>query len=351
MTSKLSILLADEAPVLAMAPMQDITDASFWALVEKRGGADVYFTEYFRVYAGSILSRRILSHVTSAPAGKPVVAQMIGNDLGELVRSARQLQEYPIAGIDLNLGCPAPIVYKKCAGGGLLRNLEHVDRLLGELRAVIRVSFSVKTRIGFDSPDEFDDLLRVLAKHSLDLVTIHGRTVRQLYGGAVRYDLIARAAETLACPVLANGSISSAQMAVNLLRKTCCKGLMLGRGAVRNPWLFAQIRAVLEGQELGLPTGREVLDYICELREAVCDTTAPEKSQVQRLKKFMNFLGAGVEGEGQFLFRIQRARTLSEFFEICNECLADRGPMKLEPVVPAGLRDADVHPQFSAVHT
>src|ERR1041385_7050303 len=103
-------------PLLALAPMQDVTDLAFLKLMTRYGGADIYFTEYFRVHATSTLDKYILKSVTENPTGRPIVAQMIGNDIPSLVRTAKALQQYPVAGVDLNLGCPAPIVYRKCAG-------------------------------------------------------------------------------------------------------------------------------------------------------------------------------------------------------------------------------------------
>ena len=114
-------LLVGPAPVLALAPMQGVTDLPFLRLIAGYGGADVYVTEYFRVYAASRLDKHILKSVTENPTGRPVIAQMIGNDIPALVRTARELQQYPVAAVDLNLGCPAPVVYRKGAGGGLLR--------------------------------------------------------------------------------------------------------------------------------------------------------------------------------------------------------------------------------------
>lgn len=328
--------------MLAMAPMQDITTRAFWSLVQARGGADVYYTEYFRVYPGSRLSKAILASATNNPTGRPVIAQMIGNDIPSLIRSARELEHYPVAGIDLNLGCPAPIVYKKCAGGGLLRDPALVDRILGALRETITSHFSVKTRLGFESPNEFDALLPLFARHSLDLLTVHGRTVRDMYRGPVRYDLIARAAAEVPCPVLANGNIHSAMHAAHILDTTGAAGLMLGRGAVRNPWLFAQIRHVCQGLPPVLPTGRMVLDYIRELHAAACSPGSRDAAQVQRLKKFMNFLGAGIDAEGRFLHRIQRVSAMDTFFGICEEFLAHDRPMSLEPMVAARVPDAEI---------
>src|SRR5437773_4351338 len=183
-------LLDNSAPILALAPMQDVTDLPFWKLMTDYGGADVYFTEYFRVHPTSNLEKWILKSITENPTGRPVIAQMIGNDIPALVRTAKELQQFPIAAVDLNLGCPAPVVYRKCAGGGLLREPERIDAILGALREAVTIPFTVKTRIGFDSDAVFNQLLPLFAKHSIDLLTVHGRTVVQMYRTGVRYALL-----------------------------------------------------------------------------------------------------------------------------------------------------------------
>src|SRR3954453_12726332 len=159
-------LLRGSEPVLALAPMQDVTDLPFMRLINGYGNADVYFTEYFRVLPKSRLDRRILASITQNPTGRPVIAQMIGNDITALQRTARELQQHPVAAIDLNLGCPVPIVYRKCAGGGLLRDPARIDQILGALREAIAIPFTVKTRIGFDDVAVFDELLPIFARHS-----------------------------------------------------------------------------------------------------------------------------------------------------------------------------------------
>jgi tRNA-dihydrouridine synthase len=320
-------LLRQPGPVLALAPMQDVTDWAFWRLMAGYGGADIYFTEYFRVYATSRLDKHILRSVTENPTGRPVVAQMIGNDIPALVRTARELQQHPVAAIDLNLGCPAPIVYRKCAGGGLLREPARVDAILGALRDAITIPFTVKTRIGFDSPAVFDELLPIFARHSLDLLTVHGRTVAEMYRSDVHYDFIARAAEVMACPVIANGNIDSAETADRVLRETGVRGLMLGRGAIRNPWLFTQIRQHQRGEPVFAPSGREVLAYVRELYFGTWPGEIDEKLQVQKMKKYMGFLGAGVSAE--FLHEIRRVATEAEFFRVCEAHLDHAEPMAL----------------------
>jgi tRNA-dihydrouridine synthase len=331
-------MLRSDEPMLALAPMQDVTDLPFLNLMKAYGGADVYVTEYFRVHPTSNLEPWILRSITGNPTGRPVIAQMIGNDIPSLVRTARELQQYPIAAVDLNLGCPAPVVYRKCAGGGLLREPRRIDSILGALRDAISIRFTVKTRVGFDSPDVFDELLPIFAKQSIDLLTVHGRTVREMYRSEVHYDLIARAVAELPLPVLANGNVHSARNADEILLRTGAKGLMIGRGAIRNPWLFHQIRRHRRGEMMFTPTGQDVLAYVLALYEAVCSPDVREISQVQKMKKYMNYLGVGVEPTGQFLHHIRRVTTKADFFRVCEEFLNHDEPMLLEPFALAANR-------------
>lgn len=311
--------------------MQDVTDRAFWKLISGYGGADLYFTEYFRVHRDSHLEKWILDSLIRNPTGKPAIAQMIGNDIPSLVRSARELQNYPIEAIDLNLGCPAPVVYRKCAGGGLLRDLKQVDAIVGALRDAIRIPFTVKTRIGFDDPTVFEELLPILARHSIDLLTVHGRTVKEMYWGEVHYDYIARAVEMMPCPVLANGNVYSWRNAREILSLTGAQGLMIGRGAIRNPWLFDQIRQSFANQPVYRPKGREILQYVRSLYEGAEIPGLRESSQVQYMKKYLNFIGLGVEPTGDFLHRIRRVKTKTDFFQVCEEYLDHNEPMALEP--------------------
>jgi tRNA-dihydrouridine synthase len=369
-------LLRDPAPLLALAPMQDVTTLSFMRVVAHYGGPDAYWTEYFRVHGDSRLDKWILQSITENPTGRPVIAQMIGNDVPALVRTVKELQKYPVAAIELNLGCPAPVVYRKCAGGGLLREPERIDAILGALRHAVTIPFTVKTRIGFESPAEFDALLPLFAKHPIDLLTIHARTVKQMYRPGVRYDLIALAARELKCPVLANGNVHGAAQAKQLLAETGVRGLMIGRGAIRNPWLFDQIRAELRSEPIRLPTGRDVLAYVRELWDSeitpagVAEAGVPkfppdlttagnqlltgntsarrrpgllESAQVQRMKKFMNFIGEGVEGN--FLHDIRRVATTTDFFRVCENSLDHDRPLTLEPP-PASETPLDLPATF-----
>ncbi len=135
------------------------------------------------------------------------------------------------------------------------------------------------------------------------------------------------------CPVLANGNVHSAQNASEILKITGARGLMIGRGAIRNPWLFHQIRQHQRGETIFVPRGFEVLAYVKALYDAVCSPDVCESAQVQKMKKYMNYLGLGAEPTGQFLHQIRRVETKAEFFRVCEAFLNHDQSMPLEPFV------------------
>ena len=311
-------LLPSGRPALILAPMQDVTDLAFMRTMHQFGGPDIYVTEYFRVHTDSKLSPYILRSINENPTGRPIFAQMIGQDIPSLVRSAKQLLAHPVAGIDLNLGCPAPIVCRKDAGGGLLRNPLKVGQILGALReAVGDRRLTVKTRLGYDSPDEFENLLRIFKGHDLDAITIHGRTVKERYQTPVHPQQIATAVRALDCPVIANGNAVDVATANSLLQQTGAAGLMLGRGAIRNPWLFDQLR----GTRNTPPSRKELLAYIETLFEETARTVRnfdPVK-HVMKMKKYLRYIVQGIDE--QFEQRIYRCSTPEEFSQTCLEFL------------------------------
>ena len=322
-------------PLTALAPMQDVTTLDFMRLIGEFGAPDYYFTEYFRVHVHSTLERHIVDSILHHGTGRPVFAQMIGEDVTELRRTARQLARLPVAGIDLNMGCPAPKIYKKNVGGGLLRNPDHVERIFAGLREAIDGIFSVKMRIGFDDTALFEEIVCLLRAYEVDLVSIHGRTVAQGYRGDVRYDVIRDAAEELDCPVLANGNILCPEMAKDVLACTGAAGVMIGRHAIRNPWIFRQTREHLSGVACFRPTLADVRHYVDRLFEVTHAPAIPEFPHISRMKKFLNFIGLGVDPDGDFLHRMRRAQTASELFSICDAFMVRGGrgtrPFALQP--------------------
>jgi tRNA-dihydrouridine synthase len=320
-------------PRLHLAPMQDVSVLPLWRCLERRGGPDVYVTEYFRVHRNSHPDREILRSITAFATEKPVIAQMIGNDPDELVRTARHLQDHtPCAGIDLNLGCPSPTVCGKTAGGALLRQPDLIRRLVDALRPVVRGTLTLKTRIGFDSPGEFEGLLDLYAGLPIDGLAVHGRTVRERYQSEVHAGAISRAVTRLPFPVVANGSIVSADTAVAMAGKTGAAGLMLGRGAIRDPWIFTSVRAAFAGAAFTRPSLRDLHGYLRELADEIASEGRfdREVDLVNRLKKFTNYIASGISG-GVFAQELRRATSRSGFARSCQAHLDRDEPFPAEP--------------------
>ncbi len=323
-------------PLTALAPMQDVTDLPFMRVMAHYGAPDYFFTEFFRVHAQSRPEKHILRSITENKTGRPVFAQLIGEEIPHMVRTVKDLLAYPIAGIDLNMGCPAPKIYKKNVGGGLLRDPAKIDELLGALRAAVPGLFTVKMRIGFDSTETYEHVLSLINKHEVDLLSVHGRTVKEGYRSDVHYDFIGRAAKLVKCPVLANGNVTSADKAAEVFAQTGAAGVMIGRHAIRNPWIFKQTRErfaggsgsrpTAVGQEpkpplIFQPTLADVREYVERLYRETQAPGVPEAAHVAKMKKYLNFVGQGVDPEGKFLFDMRRAMTEAELFAVCDRHL------------------------------
>lgn len=308
-------------PLTALAPMQDVTDLAFMRVIAHYGAPDYFFTEFFRVHSQSRPEAHILRSIDENETGRPIFAQLIGEDLNDLSRTVRELLRHPVAGIDLNLGCPAPKVYRKNVGGGLLREPGRIAEILGLLRAEVPGLFTVKMRIGFEDTSNFDRILDLINAHRVDLLSVHGRTVREMYRSEVHYDQIARAVSRAACPVLANGNVTSAPRAAAILEQTRAAGVMVGRHAIRNPWIFRQSREQFSGQPVFRVRLSDVREYIERLYRETQRPGLPERLHVNKMKKYLNFVGQSVDPTGAFIHDMRRTESERELFAVCDRHL------------------------------
>ncbi len=311
--------------------MQSVTDLPFMRVIARRGGPDWFVTEFFRVHPASKPDRYILRSIRENTTGIPIFAQIIGSDADAMVKEAKILLRENIAGIDLNLGCPSPTVCGKSAGGGLLRHPNEIDRMIGMLRDAIPTRFTVKTRVGYADEGEFGKLLEIFRKHAIDGLTIHGRTVADRYQTPVRPHCVAAAVTALPCPVIANGNVVNASAGIRYQTLTGASGLMIGRGAIRNPWIFDQLRAKYLGGEAPQPRAQDLLAYIEELYAELARESKEyhEHHHIQRMKKTMLYIVQGLGDE--FEQAMRRMRTEAEFFHLCRSSLDHDAPI---PDVP-----------------
>ena len=308
-------------PLTALAPMQDVTDLAFMGVIAHYGAPDYFFTEFLRVHSMSRPEKHILRSIDENATGRPIFAQLIGEDLTHLARTVEELLPHPIAGIDLNLGCPAPKVYKKNVGGGLLRDPEKIAEILATLRAASPGLFTVKMRIGFEDTRHFDRVLDLVNEHRVDLLSVHGRTVKEMYRSEVHYDYIAHAVARVRCPVLANGNVTSPNAAARIIADTRAAGVMIGRHAIRNPWIFRQCREIFSGQSVTPLTLADMRDYVERLYRATQRPDLEERYHVNKMKKYLNFVGQSVDADGSFLHAMRRTESERDLFMVCDQHL------------------------------
>ncbi len=307
--------------LLALAPMQDVTDIAFMrTLLRINSLPDYFVTPYFRstptTGADAEVNRKCIEENET---GKPIWAQLAGSDPSALLRDCEQLLRYPIAGIDLNAGCPSPLVNRNLAGAGLLRDLPRFDNILYEMRQFIPTGkFSVKCRLGWADASEFPLILDIITTAQPDLVTIHGRTKKQGYRGQAALPPIAAAVQHLSpCPVIGNGDITTPAVAQKWMAEVSPAGLMIGRGAVRNPYLFRQLKGG------SAPTPEEMKHYyqvlIEETEKIIYSRHEGRLEQVHcnRMKKYLAYIYPDLGQEREF--HLRRCQSIADMQRLLLE--------------------------------
>jgi tRNA-dihydrouridine synthase B len=251
---------------LIMAPMAGITNLPFRLMV-KRMGAALVSTELISAVGLSLNNKGSLIYLRSLPEEKPLAVQIFGAEPQTMAMAARIVIESGADLVDINVGCPVKKVTKSGAGAGLLRDLKNLEKVLSAVRQVCHVPLTVKTRIGW-SPDEpvACEVARIVEDCGVDAITLHARFVTQKYSGRADWDMIGRVKSRSKIPVIGNGDVHKPLHAIEMKAQTGCDGVMVGRAAVRNPWIFKQILQL----EKGLPVDHFSLlsDFIGEHKAA-----------------------------------------------------------------------------------
>lgn len=319
--------------LIALAPMQDVTDLALMRTLARIGSLpDVFVTPYFRsTRATCALTEANLRCVEENMTGVPILAQLAGNEPRALARDARFLLQYPIAGINLNAGCPSPLVNRHGAGAALLRDLPAFRAALLALRETVPAGrLSVKCRLGWASGEEFPAVLEALAAARPDMVMVHGRTRKQLYGGSPDEEAVRAAGQILPVPVLGNGDITTLAQARHWLESITPAGIMIGRGAVRNPYLFRMLKGG------AAPTPEEMLLYYTVLVEETgrlfhaCRT---EEGHCNRMKKYLAFCYADASPRTEY--ELRRCTKVSDMLRLLGTSLR-QGEARQEEERPAG---------------
>ena len=237
---------------LFLAPMEDVTDASF-RLLAREFGASIVVTEFVNADAIIRSIPSTLRKMVVADEERPVAIQLYGRDATTMAEAAKVAEEASPELIDLNFGCPVKKVAGKGAGAGMLRDIPLMLEIIRSVVNAVELPVTVKTRLGWDNDHIIiEELAEQIQEAGAQALTIHGRTRSQMYKGEADWEPIARVKQNpnITIPIIGNGDVTSGEIALERFETTGVDAVMVGRGAIGQPWVFEEMRAVLDGKEV-----------------------------------------------------------------------------------------------------
>lgn len=300
-------------PPLVLAPMEGVTDLTFRRLIRSIGGCGLTVTEFVPGAALVGGHRAALRAVAFDPDERPVSIQVYGRDPEVLADAARTVQDLGADLVDLNMGCPSKKVCAHSGGSSLLKDPEHARRIVRAIRAAVAIPFTVKMRAGWD-PDHRNapEIAAMCEGEGVEMVAVHWRTRTDGYGGVRTLDTIREVKRRVRIPVLANGDVIDVESAVATLAETGADGLMIGRGAVRDPWVFARVRAALRGEAPVVVDDAERERVLLAFYATIRATFDTEKGALGRMKKVARYFCDGVNGGEDLRTRILHSGSADE---------------------------------------
>ena len=275
-----------------LAPMQGLTNRGLRRLFIALVRPDVVFTEFIQVRKAGpkVISAPDHQEVQAREDTVPLVVQLIGADHVSLTAAAEQVQMLGALHLNINLGCPYGRMGKKSAGGALLQQPAALEQILRALRPVVEGSFSLKVRAGFSRAEELYALLPLFADCGIDYLVVHARTVVQRYSGRADHQVTAEVVRRTALPVIANGDIFTAAEGLRVLEGTGAAGLMLGRGAIGDPYLFKRLRGTYPALSTAPERCLELHGYLQDLVREYQDIFCGEQQVLAKVKEVLAYI-------------------------------------------------------------
>jgi len=327
----------------ALSPMAGLTDSAFRRLVKRLGGCGLVVTEMVSSEGMVRGLGRTLEHAQFTEEERPVAVQLFGGDPGRMARAAQQIERIGADIVDVNMGCPVPKVAKGMAGCSLMRDPERAAAIVAAMTGAVSIPVTVKIRSGWNEREvNAPELARRLEQAGAAAIAVHGRTAAQSYAGQADWGLIARVAGAVSIPVYGNGDCIEPGDMIRRMKESGVAGVLVGRGALRNPWIFAQAAALAAG---GSPVqvsladrGRFLLEYIDMLlgpgpgidgweprrrRKPGAESREPSKDRwvVNKLRALCTWYTRGLDGGAHLREAVNHApsvpalrETISQFF-------------------------------------
>ncbi|MCA9582048.1 MAG: tRNA-dihydrouridine synthase [Myxococcales bacterium] len=313
-----------------LAPMEGVTHPAFREIIARRGGVGMLCTEFVRIGRSDLNPETLKRAVIKVP-GVPLSVQVMGNDEDKMAEAAAVVADAGADVIDINLGCPMPRVVRKGVGAAMLKDPVLLDRVVSAMRRRTPGLLSAKIRAGFDDADNVVQIARVVEAAGVDYLAVHPRRRCDFYQSTADWRIVRTLKEALSIPVVGNGDVWYAASALAMERETGCDAVMIGRPALRNPWIFEQIALLRAGAVPLSPSGADVARFV----RHVGDTYASlYRNPLGKLKELTTYLVRAVPGGRSDLRHLLRSETLGQLCDGVDAAFGSLG---------AGDLDLDAH--------
>lgn len=301
---------------LLLAPMAGITNLPF-RLLSREQGAALCFTEMVSVNGLVREGKKSFELLQSTAADRPLGIQLFGDDPELLAEGARLVEPYGDL-IDINMGCPVRKVVGSGAGSALLREPAKVRAIVRATRRATRLPLTIKIRSGWSGDESnFLEIARIAADEGCDAITLHPRSRAQMFDGHADWAKIAELKRAVAIPVIGSGDLFTPDDVVAMLAETGCDAVMVARGALGNPWIFREVRQLLAGEPLQLPTVEERRQLALRHLELFTDL-AGERVAVREMRKHVSWYSRGIASAAQFRKQINSIEGKEALLEALN---------------------------------
>ncbi|HMU33050.1 MAG TPA: tRNA dihydrouridine synthase DusB [Pyrinomonadaceae bacterium] len=299
-------------PPLILSPMAGVTDYTFRRLIKRRGGVGLVVSEFISVEGltrGNPKSKRQM-HFDEEE--RPFAVQIFGGRPERMAMGAEMAEEVGADILDVNCGCPAPKVVRNGGGSGLLREPKQLELILREIKRSISIPLTLKVRTGYsESTINVVDIAKMAEQCGVEHIQVHGRTREQGYKGLANWDRIRQVKEAVSIPVSGNGDVTSIEYGMQRWRETGVDGILIGRGAMQNPWIFRQFNDAIEGREPYQPGVEEKKSVLLEFF-GMCREEMPEIVALGKMKQLAGQFTKGLPGGAQFRQTLYHSHSADE---------------------------------------
>ena len=307
------------SPPLVLSPMAGVTDISFRRLLKARGGIGLTVSEFISVEGLTRNNPKSKRQMRFYENERPFAVQIFGGQPERMRLAAEMAEEVGADILDVNCGCPAPKVVKHGGGSGLLRDLPRLEIILKEIKRAITIPLTIKIRAGYsDSTINAVETAKLAEDCGVEHIALHGRTKEQGYRGLANWDLVKQIKEVVSVPVSGSGDVNTIDEAFDRFRETACDGVLIGRGAMANPWIFRQIEDATHGREPFQPTLEDkralLLEYFAMLREDM-----PQLAAIGRMKQLAGQFTRGLQGGALFRTTLYHSHSVTEILDRISE--------------------------------